>query len=164
MTMAFYAKRTKVDEAEFLAAIEGSCGQLEPIERKLSCTRKALRELLAAKPYLQDELDDEMERELDRTVISALKDAQDPDSRTAPKSRELVLKAKARDRGFGDKLEVSGTDGAPLVFLHTAAQLPNQNMWQIQADTYAENEDARIEAEMEKIGIGGNSNKALGNR
>lgn len=160
--MAFYAKRTRVDEAEFLAAIEGSCGQLEPIERKLNCTRKALRELLAAKPYLQDELDDEMERELDRTVISALKDAQDPDSRTAPKSRELVLKAKARDRGFGDKLEVSGTDGAPLVFLHTAAQMPDSQRWQINADEYAQNEDAAIEAKMRELGIGNTPVKQIG--
>lgn len=162
--MAVYNKRTKVGEAEFLAAIEGSFGQLEPIERKLNCTRKALRELLAEKPYLQDELDDEVERELDRTVISAFKDAQNQDSRTAPKSRELVLKAKARDRGFGERLEVTGADGAPLVFLHTAAQIPSGNAWQIQADQYAENEDARIDAEMEKLGISGKPKRRLENK
>lgn len=162
--MSEYSKRTQVGKAEFLAAIPGCRGQLEPIEHKLHCTRRALKELLKAHPDLQEELDDELERELDRTIYAAFEDAQNPDSRTAPKSRELILKAKARDRGFGDRMEVTGADGAPLVFLHTAAQLPNQNMWQIQADTYAENEDSRIEAEMEKIGIGGNSSKALGNR
>ena len=162
--MSEYSKRTQVGKAEFLAAIPGCRGQLEPIEHKLHCTRRALKELLKAHPDLQEELDDELERELDRTIYAAFEDAQNPDSRTAPKSRELILKAKARDRGFGDRMEVTGADGAPLVFLHTAAQLPNQNMWQIQADTYAENEDSRIEAEMEKIGIGSKSNKTLGNR
>lgn len=162
--MAVYNKRNKIDEAEFLAAIEGSFGQLEPIERQLRCTRQAIKDLLREKPYLEQELKDEMEREVDRTLIATIKDAQDPDSKTAPKSRELFLKAQARDRGFGERLEVTGADGAPLVFLHTAAQLPNSNAWQIQADQYAENEDARIDAEMEKLGISGKPNRRLENK
>lgn len=153
-----FAKRTKVSEAEFLAAIPGCRGQLEPIEKQLNCTRRALKELLAANPHLQEELDDEVERELDRTIFAAFEDAQNPDSRTAPKSRELILRAKARDRGFGiEKTDTANAEGSPLVYLHIAAQLPNGNAWQVQADNYAENEDAKIEAEMEKLGIGGNN-------
>lgn len=156
-----FAKRTKIGVNEFLAAVEGSHGQLEPIEKKLCCTRRAIKELIALHPELQEELDDEVERELDRTIIAAFQDAQDPESRTAPKSRELILKAKARDRGFGERLEVTGADGAPLVFLHTAAQMPDSNTWQLQAENYADNEDAAIDAKMAELGL--NGNKQLGN-
>ena len=162
--MSEYSKRTQVGKAEFLAAIPGCRGQLEPIEHKLNCTRRALKDLLKEHPDLQEELDDELERELDRTIYAAFEDAQNPDSRTAPKSRELILKAKARDRGFGDRMEVTGADGAPLVFLHTAAQMPDSQRWQITADEYAQNEDAAIEAKMRELGIGNTPVKQIGGK
>lgn len=159
--MPIYKKRNKISEDEFIAHVDGSYGQLEPIERALNCTRQAIRDLLTEKPHLQKELDDEMEREKDRIIIATMRDCKSEDDRTRNKAREIFLKAAARDRGFGDKLEVTGADGAPLVFLHTAAQLPDRNVWQIQADSYAENEDAKIEAEMEKIGIGGTPQRKI---
>ena len=110
-------KRTVVTLNEVLSAIPLSRGQIQPIEHHLNCTRSAVKKILEQFPEAQQELDDEYERQKDMMIVNAIEDAKAGD----PKARELILKAIARDRGFGDKLEVSGKDGQPLVFLHAVA-------------------------------------------
>ena len=110
-------KRTSVTLNEVLSAIPYSKGQIQPIEERLRCTRSAVKKILEECPEAQQELNDEYERQKDMIIVNAIEDAKAGD----PKARELVLKAIARDRGFGDKLEVTGKDDQPLVFLHAIA-------------------------------------------
>lgn len=117
-------KRTSVTPQEVLEAIPGSKGLIVNIERTLCCTRDAVKNCLAANPKLQKEMEDEEEREKDLVMSNLIEDAKSGDKA----ARELYLKNRARDRGFGDKLEVSGADGQPLVFLHAIATdlVPNE--------------------------------------
>ena len=148
-------RRTSVSREEFLAAIPESNGQLEPIEKKLNCTRNALREAISKFPELEQELKDELERQKDRIIIAMIEDSLHGDSREKSKARETLLRAIARDRGFGERLEVSGPEGQPLVFLHTAAQMLPRDKWVHRAELYAEQEDAAIEEKIAELGIGG---------
>ena len=60
------------------------------------------------------EIKDEQEREKDMVMDNLIEDAKNGDKF----ARKLFLEAQARDRGFGDKLEISGANGQPLVVLH----------------------------------------------
>lgn len=143
-------KRTSVGREEFLAAIPNSKGQLEPIEKELNCTRNALRDILKKFPDLQSELDDELERVKDRIVIAMMNEATDGGSRGADRTRETLLKAIARDRGFGEKLEVTGADGAPLVVLHASASLPTIAEWAKKAAAFSESQEKILDAQIEE--------------
>lgn len=149
--------RTKVSLSEVLAVIPQSKGQIQPIEKALQCTRGAVKEILANYPEAQQELSDELERQKDIVMINLIADAQAGD----PKARELLMKAVGRDRGFGDKLEVTGKDGAPMVILHAAAQnlIANQSngnarkqdriaSWGKAAIDYHDQQTAAVEAEI----------------
>lgn len=151
------ALRTKVSLSEVLSVIPQSKGQIQPIEKALQCTRSAVKEVLANHPEAQQELADELERQKDIVMINLIADAQAGD----PKARELLMKAVGRDRGFGDKLEVTGKDGAPMVILHAAAQnliandgngnASKQNRiasWEKSAIDYHEQQTAAVEAEI----------------
>lgn len=148
-------RRTSVSREEFLAAIPESNGQLEPIEMKLNCTRNALRDVIARFPELEQELKDELERQKDRIIIAMIEDSLYGEAKEKNKARETLLRAIARDRGFGERLEVSGPEGQPLVFLHTAAQMLPRDKWVHRAELYAEKEDAAIEEKIAELGIGG---------
>ena len=141
-------KRTSVGKEEFLAAIPGSHGQLAPIEQKLNCTRGALRDALVKFPELKVELADELERDKDRIIAAMVEDSINGDDRAKAKARETLLRAIARDRGFGDRLEVTGAEGKPLVFLHTAAKMLSVADWGKKAELYAEKENEAIEAKI----------------
>lgn len=151
MATANYNKRTSIGKEEFLDAIPGSKGQLFPIETQLNCTRGALRNLLAKYPELQDELNDELEREKDRIIIAMIEDSLHGEPKERGKARDSLLKAIARDRGFGERLEVTGANGQPLVFLHTAAKILPVNDWAKKAELYAESENAAIEAKISEV-------------
>lgn len=62
-----------------------------------------------------------------------------------------MLKAIARDRGFGERIEVTGAEGKPLVFLHTAAKMLPVTAWADRANAYAEKENAAIEEKISKV-------------
>lgn len=110
-------KRTTVTKNEVLAAIPGSKGLIVNLENILGCTRDAVKQAMAAYPEIKKEMEDEAEREKDIVLNNLIEDAKAGDKA----ARDLYLKAQARDRGFGDKLEVSGAEGQPLVFLHAVA-------------------------------------------
>ena len=149
--MGTLCKRTTVGKEEFLAAIPGSHGQLAPIEQSLNCTRGALRDAMAKYPEIKTELADELERDKDKIIIAMIADSMNGDERSKGKARETLLKAIARDRGFGERLEVTGAEGKPLVFLHTAAKILPVEGWAKNAAIYAEKENARIEAEISEV-------------
>lgn len=149
--MATLNKRTTVGKEEFLAAIPGSHGQLAPIENALNCTRGALRAAMEKYPEIKTELADELERDKDKIIIAMIADSMNGDERTKGKARETLLKAIARDRGFGERLEVTGAEGKPLVFLHTAAKILPVEGWAKNAAIYAERENARIDGEISKV-------------
>lgn len=111
------SKRISVTKNEVLAAIPGSKGLIVNLENALHCTRDAIKAAIAAHPEIKKEMEDEAEREKDIVLNNLIEDAKAGDKA----ARDLYLKAQARDRGFGDKLEVSGADGQPLVFLHAVA-------------------------------------------
>ena len=151
MKMGITGKRQSVGRDEFLAAIPGSRGQLAPIEQKLNCTRGALRAAIEKYPELKAELADELEREKDRIIIAMIEDSLHGDDRAKGKARETLLRAIARDRGFGERLEVTGAEGKPLVFLHTAAKMLPVDGWAKNAAGYAEKENAAIEARISEV-------------
>ena len=111
------ARRNSVSKNEILGAIPGSKGLIVNLEIALHCTRDAIKAAIHAHPEIKKELEDEAEREKDFVLNNLIEDAKAGDKA----ARELYLKAQARDRGFGDKLEVSGENGQPLVFLHAVA-------------------------------------------
>lgn len=107
-------KRTSVTREEVLSAISGSKGLILNIEKKLGCTRSCIQEWIDKDPVIKQEIKDEQEREKDMVMDNLIEDAKNGDKF----ARKLFLEAQARDRGFGDKLEISGANGQPLVFLH----------------------------------------------
>ncbi len=139
--------REKISKAEVLAAIPISKGLIEPIERELLCTRKAIKQVLADYPEVKEALAEELEREKDRIEFNLMRDAADGD----PKARELFMKSQMRDRHYGERLEVTGADGAPLVVLHTAGQIQSIDDWAQSAQQYAEAENAAIEAKISEV-------------
>ena len=147
-------KRTKVSKAEVLAHISESKGQLEPLERILNCTRGALRDLIRECPELQTELDDELERMKDR-IIAAMMDEAIDGGKGSDRTRDLLLKAIARDRGFGEKLEVTGADGAPLVVLHSSANLLPVEEWAKKAAEFGESQEKVLDAKILELGLDG---------
>lgn len=147
-------KRTKIGKAEVLAHISESKGLLEPLERILNCTRGALRDLIREHPELQTELDDELERVKDRIIAAMMQEAIDG-GKGSDRTRDLLLKAIARDRGFGEKLEVTGADGAPLVVLHTSPSLPLIEDWAIRAAEFGESQEKVLDAKIMELGLDG---------
>ena len=111
------ARRNSVSKNEILSAIPGSKGLIVNLENALHCTRDAIKAAIAANPDIKKEMEDEAEREKDMVLNNLIEDAKNGDKA----ARDLYLKAQARDRGFGDKLEVTGAEGQPLVFLHAVA-------------------------------------------
>lgn len=111
-----YLKRTSITKEELIEAIPGSKGLLLNLERKLGCTRSCISKMLEQYPEIKQELQDEMEREKDEVLNNLIEDAKSGDRA----SRKLFLEAQARDRGYGEKVEISGANGQPLVFLHAA--------------------------------------------
>lgn len=115
-------KPRDVTPEEVFRAIAGTKGIIVNLERKLGCTRQAIKDIIAQYPAIKKEMDDEAEREKDIVLNNLIEDAKAGDKF----ARELYLKSQARDRGFGDKVEVSNS-GQPMVFLHAVANdlIPN---------------------------------------
>jgi hypothetical protein len=111
------SKRTSVTREEVLAAISGSKGLILNIEKALGCTRSCIQEWIDKDPEIKQEIKDEQEREKDMVMDNLIEDAKNGDKF----ARKLFLEAQARDRGFGDKIEISGANGQPLVMLHAVA-------------------------------------------
>lgn len=152
-------KRTSVGLEEVLACIPGSMGQLEPIEKRLNCTRNALRTAIEKHPEIKTELADELEREKDRIIISMINDSKDGDPKERGRARETLLRAIARDRGFGERLEVTGANGNPLVFLHTAAKLLPVDGWAKKAAAFAEKRENAIDVQVKELGLDNTDNE-----
>lgn len=110
-------RKNIVSKEEVLAVIPGSKGLIYNIEQELYCTRDAVKKAIELYPEIQKEMDDEAEREKDMVMANLIEDAKAGDKH----ARELYLKSQARERGFGDRVEVTGAEGQPLVFLHAVA-------------------------------------------
>lgn len=148
-----YAKRTNVGREEFLAAIPDSHGTLLKIEEKLNCTRQALRDCMKKYPELKNELQDEVERNLDRIIIATMQDCVDGDDRVKCKSRDQILKALAKERGFGDVKETPETEGKIQIFLHTSNARLSVDQWSRQAAVFAEQREREVEKQMKELGL-----------
>lgn len=145
-------KRTSVSKEEFLHAIPGSYGTLQPIEKLLYCTRQALRDCMRKYPELEQELKDEAEREFDKALISTFEDAKTGDERVRCKARDQIFKAFGKDRGFGDQQDNSG-DGKIQLFLHTSNVRLSVSDWQKQAAVFSEQRDREVDKQMKELGI-----------
>lgn len=106
--------RDSVTQQELMDAIPGSCGLLINIEKKLKCTRSAVRNLVENDPAIQQALADEEEHTKDNIVMATIQAAMNGDA----KAREFYLKTQARDRGYGDKPVQQKKDDAPLVSIN----------------------------------------------
>lgn len=107
-------KRTSVTVREVINEIPNSYGEIEPIEKALNCTRSAVKKILECNPEVRQELEDEKERCLDRIIVDAKMKA----IRGDRFARDSVLKAEARDRGYGEKPEETQTENTPLLVMH----------------------------------------------
>ena len=106
--------RDNVTVEEVIAAIPGSCGLLINIEKKLKCTRGAVRSLVESNQEIQQALADEEEHTKDNVVMATIEAAMNGDA----KAREFFLKTQARDRGYGDKPVPQKKDDVPLVAIN----------------------------------------------
>lgn len=136
--------REKVSKEEVLAAIPTSKGLIEPIEKELLCTRKAVKQILNEHPEVKEALEEELEREKDRIEFNLMRDAKNGD----PKARELFMKSRMRERHYGERLEVTGAEGAPLVFLHTSPADLSIETWAKNAQDYDAKQAAALDAEL----------------
>ncbi len=148
-------KRTEVSREEILSLIPRSRGLLEPLERALHCTRGALREALRRYPELQIELNDEMERVKDRIILVMMEEAMGSGGRSCDRSRDMLLKALARDRGFGDKMEISGASCTPLVALNLGNNPAPKGIegWASNASEYGRNQERLLDSKMKELGL-----------
>lgn len=142
--------RTSVTPGEVLSHIPQSRGLLQPITKALQCTRSAVQKVLDAHPDIAEKFADTEEDAKDEIIEQLMKDAKMGDA----KARELFLKSRARDRGYGDKLEISGDKDKPLVFMHAIArdlvgEAPKPKRidnWQNRAIDYHEKQTAEAES------------------
>lgn len=114
--MAQIVIRTTVSPGEVAAYIDDCYGQMYPIVKALQCTRSAVKKIFDEYPEIKEKFNDSKDNFIDRVILGTMEEALAGNA----KARELILKSLGRDRGFGDKLEISGDKNAPLVFFHSS--------------------------------------------
>ena len=80
----------------------------------MNCTRSAVKHILECNPEVRQELADEKERCLDRIIVDAKQKAIKGDRF----ARDSVLKAEAKERGYGDKTEEKQDNNKSIIVLH----------------------------------------------
>ncbi len=87
-----------------LKAIDGSGGIISLIANRLGCDWHTAKKYIELWEETKQAYSDELEKFKDICETTVLKSVQDGDVQTA----KWVLSHKARDRGYGEKIEVDG--------------------------------------------------------
>lgn len=97
--------------AQFLEAIKGSSGIIQAVADRVGCAWKTARDRIDGSPTLRDAFQDEQERVNDMAELTVLKSIKDGNTQDA----KWWLARIRRDR-FSERTEVTGADGAEVVF------------------------------------------------
>lgn len=94
-----------------LDAIRSSQGLIAGAARKLGVPRRTLQDWIKKRPELQAEVADQREGLLDRLEGVAFNRALEESD---GEMTRYLLRTVGRTRGYGDRTEITGADGAPI--------------------------------------------------
>lgn len=97
-------KKNDISKNKMLKAIENSGGIISAIANRLGCDWHTAKKYIELWEETKQAYSDELEKFKDICETTVLESVQDGDVQTA----KWVLSHKARDRGYGDKIEVDG--------------------------------------------------------
>jgi hypothetical protein len=104
---AVYRKYTA---EQMIDALAESMGMISPAARKLGCSRTTVRRYLAEYPEIAEAIEDANEEVNDIAELKLL----DAIKRGEAWAICFRLKTKAKNRGYVEKAELTGTNGAPV--------------------------------------------------
>lgn len=105
------AAQTKKNKADFIAAYEASLGSVTMAAKKAGIKRSTYYLWCNTDPDFKAACEEAIEMQKDFAESQLLKLIRDGDAG----SIKFYLQTKGRDRGYGDKIEVTGADGKDLV-------------------------------------------------
>ena len=100
----------KYTAAQMIDALAESMGMISPAARKLGCSRDTVRRYLAEYPEIAEAIEDANEEVNDIAELKLL----DAIKRGEAWAICFRLKTKAKNRGYVEKGELTGTNGAPI--------------------------------------------------
>ena len=110
-TAATKAAQTKKNKADFLIAYEASLGNISLAAKKVGIKRGTYYLWCNTDPEFKEACEEAIETQKDFVESQLMKSIRDGDAG----SIKFYLQTKGRDRGYGDKIEVTGADGKDLV-------------------------------------------------
>ena len=100
----------KYSKQQMIDALAESMGMISPAARKLGCSRTTIRRYLAEYPEIAEAIEDANEEVNDIAELKLL----DAIKRGEAWAICFRLKTKAKNRGYVEKAELTGTNGAPI--------------------------------------------------
>ena len=100
----------KYTAQQMIDALAESMGMISPAARKLGCSRDTIRRYLAEYPEIAEAIEDANEEVNDIAELKLL----DAIKRGEAWAICFRLKTKAKNRGYVEKAELTGTNGAPV--------------------------------------------------
>ena len=100
----------KYSVEQIIAALGESHGMIAPAARSLGCSRDTIRRYLAEYPEIAEAIEDANEEVNDIAELKLL----DAIKRGEAWAICFRLKTKAKNRGYVEKAELTGTNGAPV--------------------------------------------------
>lgn len=104
--------------AQFIKAIPGSGGIVSTIAARVGCDWHTARKYIDDFPTVAQVYRDETEKVKDRAesvLIASINDGNTQDAK-------WYLSKKAKERGYGDALALTGEDGGPIIIQWTDAE------------------------------------------
>ena len=100
----------KYTAEQMIDALAESMGMISPAARKLGCSRSTIRRYLAENAEIAEAIEDANEEVNDIAELKLL----DAIKRGEAWAICFRLKTKAKNRGYVEKAELTGTNGAPV--------------------------------------------------
>src|ERR671913_451964 len=100
----------KYTAEQMIDALAESMGMISPAARKLGCSRDTIRRYLAEYPEIAEAIEDANEEVNDIAELKLL----DAIKRGEAWAICFRLKTKGKKRGYVEKAELTGTNGAPV--------------------------------------------------
>ena len=100
----------KYTAEQMIDALAESMGMISPAARKLGCSRTTIRRYLAEYPEIAEAIEDANEEVNDIAELKLL----DAIKRGEAWAICFRLKTKAKNRGYVERAELTGTNGAPV--------------------------------------------------
>lgn len=101
-------------QSEMLTAVAGSKGRISIIANRMGCTRKTVYSHIENDPVIADAIEDEKQKRGDWAESKL-------DQRIEEGSDAcliFMLKCQFKDRGYIERQELTGADGAPIFNIH----------------------------------------------